>query len=169
MPDNYFISRCISDIHEGLRDGLSHFSQITRAALIYTIAPSDPIQVYDPQELLRGHEPRHKEIYMDTGLWRKTVPPRPDVIQIDRIHREEDLYLTGLISFGGRSRSVFYHMWFTEHHPDMCSTGPTERWLKHAAWRLSHDIANEDALYTGISGFFLKEYSTHAVRDFIQS
>lgn len=167
MPDNYFISRCIFDIHEGLRDGLSHFSQISRAALIYAVGPRDPIQVYDPQELLRGHESRLKETYVDSGLWRKTVPPRQDAIQVDRIQREESLDLTGLISFGGRSRSVFYQMWFTEHHPDMCSTGPTERWLEHAAWRLSHDIANEDALYTGISGFFLKEYSTHAVRDYI--
>jgi hypothetical protein len=49
----------------------------------------------------------------------------------------------------------------------MCSIGPSERWLEHAAWRFSHDIANEKDLYTGISGSFLKEYGTHAVRDFI--
>ena len=49
----------------------------------------------------------------------------------------------------------------------MCSTGPTERWLENAAWRLSHDVANEEALYTGISGQFLREYATHAVRDFL--
>ena len=51
-------------------------------------------------------------------------------------------------------------MWFTEHHPDMCSIGPTERWLEQAVWRVSHDIANEEELYTGISGGFLKEYAT---------
>jgi hypothetical protein len=58
-------------------------------------------------------------------------------------------------------------MWFTEHHPDMCSIGPSERWLEHAAWRFSHDVANDHELYTGISGSFLREYSSHAVRDFI--
>lgn len=58
-------------------------------------------------------------------------------------------------------------MWFTEQHPDMCAIGPTERWLEHAAWRFSHDIANEQELYTGISGAFLREYATHAVRDHI--
>ncbi len=58
-------------------------------------------------------------------------------------------------------------MWFTDHHPDMCSIGPTERWLEHAVYRFSHDIANEEELYTGISGGFLKEYATHAVRDYI--
>ena len=47
----------------------------------------------------------------------------------------------------------------------MCSIGPTERWLEHAAWRFAHDMANESALYTGISGSFLREYATHAVRD----
>ncbi len=49
----------------------------------------------------------------------------------------------------------------------MCSIGPTERWLEHAVYRFSHDIANEEELYTGISGGFLKEYATHAVRDYI--
>jgi hypothetical protein len=58
-------------------------------------------------------------------------------------------------------------MWFTEHHPDMCSIGPTERWLEHAAWRFNHDMASDRELYTGISGNFLREYATHAVRDHI--
>ena len=80
---------------------------------------------------------------------------------------EKNLQLAGIISYGGRSSSVFYQMWFSEHHPDMCSVGPSERWLEHAAWRFSHDIANEKHLYTGISGSFLREYATHAVRDFI--
>ncbi len=167
MPDNSFIHRCIFDILDGLRDGLSHFSQNSRAALIYAIQPKDLIRVCDPQDLLLGHEPRLKEIYLDSNQWRKKAPKQQSMIQFGHIYQEEDLNLTGLISFGGRSDSLFYQMWFTEHHPDMCSTGPTQRWLEHAAWRLSHDIANEDALYTGISGYFLREYSTHAVRDFI--
>ncbi|WP_432215083.1 hypothetical protein, partial [Salmonella enterica] len=54
-----------------------------------------------------------------------------------------------------------------EHHPDLCSIGPTECWLEHAVWRFSHDMANDLDLYTGISGYFLREYATHAVRDHI--
>ncbi|MEJ2040938.1 MAG: DNA integrity scanning protein DisA nucleotide-binding domain protein [Desulfosarcinaceae bacterium] len=80
---------------------------------------------------------------------------------------EKNLQLAGLISQGGRSNSAYYQMWFTEHHPDMCSIGPTERWLEHAAWRISHDLANDAELYTGISGSFLREYAAHAVRDYI--
>jgi hypothetical protein len=80
---------------------------------------------------------------------------------------EKNLGLTGLISCGSCSSSVVYQMWFTEHHPDMCSIGPTERWLEQAAWRFSHDIANDADLYTGISGSFLKEYAAHAVRDYL--
>ncbi len=81
--------------------------------------------------------------------------------------RSKDLGLAGLLSNGGYSGSLFFQRWFTEHHPDLCSTGPTERWLEHAVWRFSHDMANEKELYTGISGYFLREYATHAVRDHI--
>ncbi len=49
----------------------------------------------------------------------------------------------------------------------MCSIGPSEMWLEQAVWRLSHDIANEEDLYTGISGSFLREYATHAIRDYL--
>jgi hypothetical protein len=75
--------------------------------------------------------------------------------------------MTGLISFGGRSGSVCYQMWFTEHHPDMCSIGPSERWLEHAAWLLSHDFDADGTFCTGTSGYVLRGYATHAVRDYI--
>ncbi len=162
-----FINRCIFDILEGLRDGLSHFSQISRTALIYAKKPNSTMMVCDPQDLLRGHEPRLKELFLDSNQWRKSAPGNHNAGKFDHVLHEGNLNLAGLISFGGRSGSLFYQMWFTEHHPDMCSIGPTERWLEHAVWRLSHDISNEDALYTGISGYFLQGYSTHAVRDFI--
>ena len=44
---------------------------------------------------------------------------------------------------------------------------PTECWLEHAAYRLSHAFASPQQAYTGISGQFLREYATHAVRDYI--
>jgi len=165
--DEFFVCNCLADTADGLRDGLSHFSGPSRAAVIYAIQPDDPVCIYDPQNLLRGHEPRFKELYLESDAWRKQ--PRTPLLKNGSFHMasEKGLQLAGLISCGGRSRSVFYQMWFSEHHPDMCSIGPTERWLEHAAWRFSHDIANEKHLYTGISGSFLREYATHAVRDFI--
>jgi hypothetical protein len=162
-----FICNCLSDLSDGLRDGLSHFSGPSRAAVIYTLSPDQPIRIYDPQNLLRGHEPRFKELYLDTPDWHETR--RHQFLNNGSFHMvpEKNLQMAGLISFGGRSNSVFYQMWFTEHHPDMCAIGPTERWLEHAAWRFSQDIANHHELYTGISGSFLREYAIHAVRDFI--
>ena len=167
MWDPIFICNCLAETTDGLRDGLSHFSGPSRAAVIYAIRPEDPVYIYDPQNLLKDHEPKFQELYLDSDQWR--APPAQPLLKNGSFHMaiEKNLQLAGLISCGGRSRSVFYQMWFTEHHPDMCSIGPTERWLEHAAWRFSHDIANDKELYTGISGSFLREYATHAVRDYI--
>jgi hypothetical protein len=167
MLDESYRNLCIFHTLDGLRDGLSHFSHPSRAALIYAIEPQDPIRVYDPQNLLRGHEPILKEIYLDSDDWSQNAPDFDKMRRFGQIQVEENLQLAGLISCGGRSHSVFYQMWFTEHHPDMCSTGPTERWLEHAAWLLSHDLASDNTFCTGTSGYVLREYATHAVRDFI--
>jgi hypothetical protein len=144
---------CIYHILDGLRDGLSHYSTQSRVGLLYAISPKDPLRIYDPQNLLRGHEPKLKEIYLDSNDWRKG-------------NQVDSLPLAGLISFGGRFDPVFHQMWFTEHHPDMCSTGPTQRWLEHAAWLFSQDLSSENPC-VGTSGYVLQEYATHAVRDYI--
>jgi hypothetical protein len=162
-----FVCKCIEDTIDGLREGLSHFSGPSRAALIYAIAPTDEMHIYDPHNLLRGHEPILRELYLTSREWRGNMSISGGTKRFRDMRPEKNLDLTGLISYGGRSSSVFYQMWFTEHHPDMCSIGPTECWLEHAAWRFSHDIANEEELYTGISGSFLSEYATHAVRDYV--
>lgn len=167
MDDDTFTHRCITETAEGLREGLTLFSGPSRTAVIYSIKPGDPIYIYDPQNLLAGHEPKFKELYIDTDEWRKKPGLYYDKKKFSNLIPEKNLELAGLISYGGRSSSVVYQMWFTEHHPDMCTIGPTERWLEQAVWRLSHDIANEEDLYTGISGSFLKEYATHAVRDYL--
>ena len=167
LVNSNFICKCIEDTLDGLQDGLSHFSGSSRAAVIYAIAPDEPMRVCDPQNLLRGHEPIFEELYLATGDWRKNTRLSGEIKKFRHMVPEKNLELTGLISWGGRSSSVFYQMWFSEHHPDMCCIGPTECWLEHAAWRFSHDAANEEELYTGISGSFLSEYSTHAVRDYV--
>jgi hypothetical protein len=152
---------------EGLQDGLTHFSQPSRAALIYAVSSQGPIKVHDPQLLLNGHEPIIKELFLESQIWQEKAADIPRMDQPGFLQRENNLQLAGLISYGGRSQSIYYQMWFTEHHPDMCSVGPTERWLEQAAWRLGCDVASEDILYTGVSGAFLREYATHAVRDHI--
>ncbi len=167
MVKQTFIRRCITETIEGLRDGLTHFSGPSRAAVIYAITPDDPIHIFDPQNLLCGHEPKFKELYLDSDDWRKKDTVKYDKKKFSELIPEKNLGLAGLISYGGRSSSVLYQMWFTDHQPDICSIGPTECWLEHAVYRFSHDIANEEELYTGISGGFLKEYATHAVRDYI--
>ena len=167
MEINTFICQSIGDTLDGLRDGLSHFSGPSRAAVIFAMEAQDPMYVFDPQNLLAGHEPRLKELYVENRQWRKPPAIGSSSLKYDHIIPEENLQMAGLISFGGRSGSVYYQIWFTEHHPDVCSTGPTERWLEHAAWRFAHDMAGERSFYTGISGSFLREYATHAVRDYV--
>lgn len=158
---------CAFHIYEGLCEGLSHFSGPSRAAVIYATGRKNPMLIYDPQNLLEGHEPKLRELYIDSTAWRDDAVD-PDLLMIDgQPIPEKNLYLTGLISKGGRSRSIFYQMWFTEHHPDMCSIGPTERWLEHAVWLLSHDVISQDSAYLNTSGYVLREYATHAVRDYI--
>jgi hypothetical protein len=158
---------CLYHVMDGLSAGLSQFSGQSRTALIYAEGPEDPVRVYDPQDLLRGHEPRLEELYLDSNEWRSRGPDTRAMTTFGEMHHEGNLELTGLVSFGGRCRSIFYQMWFTEHHPDMCSIGPTERWLEHAAFLLANDFAFENALYAGSSGYVLREYATHAVRDYV--
>lgn len=167
MNEFTFTHMCIKQTAEGMREGLTHFSGPSRTAVIYAIKPKDPISIYDPQNLLAGHEPKFKELYIDSAGWREKTAIGYDKKKFSNLIPEKNLELAGLISYGGRSSSVVYQMWFTEHHPDMSSIGPTERWLEQAVWRFSHDVANEEDLYTGISGGFLKEYATHAVRDYL--
>jgi len=167
VKNSFFVHKCIEETIDGLQDGLSRFSGTSRTAVIYSIRPGDNLRVYDPQDLLKGHEPILKNLFLNSDNWQKAAKIPYDKKKFSDLVGEENLQLAGLISYGGRSSSVFYQMWFTEHHPDMCSIGPTERWLEQAVWRLSHDVANEEELYTGISGNFLREYATHAVRDYL--
>ena len=162
-----FVRRCVSNILGGLCDGLTHFSGISRAAVLLAVERDSPMMICDPQGLLKGHEPIFKSLYLDKQNWRRVdgVPDQHDNFT-DAIP-VKDPGLAGLLSYGSHSGSVFFQQWFTEHHPDMCSTGPTQCWLEYAAWLLSSDMANRNDLYSAISGNFLKEYATHAVRDHI--
>ncbi len=167
MDDDLIRKLSAFHIYEGLRDGLSHFSGPSRVAVIYAVRPDGPIRIYDPQNLLRGHEPKLAELYHDSDQWRRRGPA-PEVLNgLTYPVLDKNLGLAGLISLGGWSRSVYYQMWFTEHHPDMCAIGPTERWLEHAIWLLSHDMVSDNTPYLDTAGYVLQEYAAHAVRDHI--
>jgi len=165
IRDDNFIHRCISDAINGLRDGLTHFSGPSRVAVIYSLTPESGLFICDPESLLRGYDPRLKTLFLQSTEWKSPIDLEVTQANFNYIHPVKNLQLDGIISYGGKSASVFYQMWFTEHHPDMCSTGPTERWLEHAVLRFSQDAIGDQDLYTGISGNFLREYATHAVHD----
>lgn len=166
MEDKSPSSIYILNIFNGLVEGITHFSKPSRVALIYAIKPSDDIQIYDPQGLLKGHELKLKEIYLDNPAWRNeissalTKQPRGEFLFSHR------LSLTGLINFGGSSHSLFYQMWFTEHHSDMCSIYPTERWLEHAGRLMAQDFSS-GIMNSNTSGQVLQNYSLHAITDHI--
>ncbi|MGB3212690.1 MAG: DNA integrity scanning protein DisA nucleotide-binding domain protein [Desulforhopalus sp.] len=167
MQDKYFVNRCIRETLSGLRDGLTLFSGTSRSAVIFTLSQTDAPSICDPQNLLRGYEPKLKDLYIENNDWCKPIDPLSGYRSYNHIEIQPNLQLDGLISNGGSSSSVYYQMWFTEHHPNICSLSPTECWLEHAVLRFSHDMANDSHLYTGISGSFLREYALHAVHDCI--
>jgi len=167
LHNSLFINRCISETLLGLCDGLSRFSGNSRAALIFALNQESELIICDPHNLLRGYEPKLKALYLESDDWCKSIIEAPPSCRYNDIETLQNLHLDGLISLGGSSGPVYYQMWFTEHHPNICSLGPTECWLEHAVLRFSHDIANDSSLYTGISGNFLREYATHAVHDCI--
>lgn len=157
---------CLHTVLEGLRLGLCEFSGPSRAALIYAAKADAPLRIVDPQNLLRGHEPRLREYFLDTDQWLEGLPVPEQVSFFDQYHARR-LGLAGLVSLGGRSRGVAYQMWFTEQHPDLCSPGPTRRWLELALRQLSTSMTSPDILALDAASNTLQEMAPHAVHDFI--
>ncbi len=166
MFSGAFENVCIFHILDGLSNGLSHYSEASRVALVYAINPGDPLNIYDPQNLLRGHEPKLKEYYLDSNEWRMEPASGQDVVFLDR-EEYEGLQLAGIITFGGRSGTVAYQMWFTEEHLDMCSHGPTIRWMEYAVRLFSQNYRVQNVLGIDITGYALQQCAVHAVRDHI--
>ncbi len=165
MDKASFENICVFHILDGLRDGLSHFSQSSRAALIYAEHADSPPRICDPQDLLSGHEPKLRDFYLYSSKWRVSGNASREIETLDS--DESKLDLSGIISFGARSRSMYYQMWFTDQHPDMCSVGPTRRWLEHAASLLSQNFEVRNVMNLDTAGFVLQHCSNHAVRDHI--
>ena len=108
MDECIFAHRCIVETLEGLRDGLTQFSDPSRTAVIYSIKPDDPIQIYDPQNLLTGQQPKFKKLYIDTDDWGNKTAISYDKKKFSNLIPEKNLKLAGLISYGGCSSSVLY-------------------------------------------------------------
>ena len=166
MSFNSINSLCIYHLVDGLRDGLSHFSHLSRAAVLYAIDPGDPIRVYDPQDLLKGHGTKLLDLYTKSNAWRFVCQSEAEGNYFQPVDYP-DYQLTGLINCGGQSPSVFHQMWFTEQHPDMCSTGPTRCWLEYAGTLLSMEFSGSNAQRLYNAGRVLQQFATHAVRDYI--
>lgn len=164
IPNESFAATCIKDTLNGLRAGISQFSGPSSVAVIYRLTPESPLRIFDPDNLLGDHAPMLRSVYLESDEWRIKREEFPETCNYSHIQYIDDYQLAGVISYGGRSATVPYQMWFTEHHPDMCSTGPTKRWLEHTVLRFSHDMANGE-LYTGISGCFLREFAMQAIHD----
>jgi len=159
-------TQCIFHIQDGLREGLTHFSSPSRAAVIYGLEPDAPLSVYDPQHLLDGHEPKLKDFFLDTESWRENAPDFGRLMPFEPARAPEP-HLSGLVAYACFGRPVAYQMWFTEHHPDMCSIGPTLRWLEHAAGLLAQNLGSGSQLAVNAAGYVLQGYARHAVRDYI--
>jgi hypothetical protein len=167
MNQAYYYKLCITNILKGVEEGLSKFSNPSKVALIYAAQEAHSISVFDPHNILRGHETKLKEIYYDN--WdecRQAIKKKISGQPQGYILPEENLALSGLISYGGCANEFFYQMWLTDHHPDMCSIHPTERWLEQAACLLANDY-NSGMAAMNSSDYVLKNYSLQAVADYI--
>ncbi|THB78433.1 MAG: DNA-binding protein [Desulfobacteraceae bacterium] len=167
MNQSIYHKLCITNITNGVAQGLSQFSQQSSAALIYVDRPGEAFQVFDPHNILKGHELKIKEIYFDgaDALLQKVngILKRQPEGYIAFCH---ELELAGLITFGGCSHSFYYQMWLTEHHPDMCSIEPTRRWLEQAASLLATDYNTQNSEINS-SDYVLKNYALQAIADYI--
>ncbi|WP_243544660.1 DNA integrity scanning protein DisA nucleotide-binding domain protein [Pseudodesulfovibrio tunisiensis] len=166
MAGRHFESVCIFHILDGLRDGLSHFSQPSRVALIYCTEHGGAPRIYDPQDLLRGHEPKLRDFYLYSARWRGVPIDSPEVVFLDQDHYNR-LDMAGVVAYGARTRSVAYQVWFTEEHPDMCSLGPTKRWMEYAVRLFSQNYETEDVTNIDAAGYMLQHCAVHAVRDYL--
>ena len=98
MSVNAFTCRCIAETSDGLCDGLSHFSGPSRSAVIYALMPHDPVYIYDPQHLHNGHEPKFKDLYLESNDWRTDAGISNDKMKFIHMLPEKNLELAGLIS-----------------------------------------------------------------------
>jgi hypothetical protein len=167
MDQALYRKLCMANIINGVTEGVTKFSHPSRVALIFAADANDPVKVLDPQDLLRGHGVKIQTMFCtEERRWRnrikKEIARQPGGYQVP----ENDLALSGLISYGCICSDFFYQAWFTEHHPDLCSIYPTQRWLEQAATLLIHDYNGWNAPVHS-SEYVLKNYALQAIADHI--
>ena len=167
MDQTVYKKLCVTNILNGLIEGLSKYSKPTRVAVIFAESFDTPFQIFDYHDLLRGHESKIKKIFQTNDKeFRNELKGNMKNQADGSFVPYTDLELAGLISFGGSCSDLFYQVWFAEHHPDMCSTQPTERWLEQAANLLVHDYSSQRAAINS-SEYVLKNYALQAIADHV--
>lgn len=161
MTTNLLFRKSLSHIFDGLCAGLRRFSGPSRVAVAYALHPAGPVFIHDPQDLLREHEPKIQELFRDPLSFLCSQHP-----EYDGFFPCRDVQLSGVISFGARAASLPLQMWFTDHHPDICSVLPTQRWLEQAC-RLMVQSMESRACTVENAGLILQDFALHAVRDAI--
>jgi hypothetical protein len=167
MDQMLYQKLCVANIMNGVTEGLTQFSHPSRVALIFAADPDDPVKVLDPQDLLRGHAVKIQTMFCEEqDQWRTRIKTEIDHQPRGYQIPENDLALSGLITYGCSCSDFFYQAWFTEHHPDLCSIHPIQRWLEQAATLLIHDFNGRNApVYS--SEYVLKNYALQAIADHI--
>ena len=163
-PDRHHL-HSLYYVLDGLRQGLCKFSGPSRAAIIYAIAPEDPLRILDPQNLLHEHKTAIRKYFVDSDEWRRDLPQSHQFF-FDQA-QARSLELPGVLSLGRRARNSSYQMWFTDYHTDMCSIGPTLRWLEFALSHLSQSLIVQDMLSVESAGRLLQEMAVHSIHDHI--
>ncbi len=166
MRSDRFENICLFHILDGLRDGLSHYTRPTRVALVYCIEPAGELHVYDPMNLLRGHETMLRDFFLYNQEWRKEKPFAGGLELLDRKHFQ-GLQLAGIIAHGGRTDAVGYQVWFTEEYPDICSLGPIRMWMEYAVRLFAQNYEIQNVMNIDTAGYVLQQCANHAVRDFL--
>jgi hypothetical protein len=166
MNNIIYQNLCISNLFNGLVEGLSKFSNRSEVALIYCPDQNSGIFVYDPQSILKEHASILQKIHSEEKKWFSKIKKSVSNKAADHLVAVENPNLAGLICYGAACKSFFYQMWFTNHHPDMCSIKPTEKWLEHTASLISTDYPSGRNI-VGSSGYILKNYSLQAIADYI--
>ncbi|MCK5347827.1 MAG: DNA-binding protein, partial [Desulfobacula sp.] len=112
MNQSFYYKLCITNILNGVAEGLSKYSHPSKVALIFIPKENDPVSVFDPQNILRGHESKLKEIFYDNhSQWREEINGKLNNQPQGYMVTEDDLSLAGLISYGGCSNDFYYQMW----------------------------------------------------------
>ena len=159
---------CLHTVLEGLRLGLCEFSGPSRVALVYAEKPGrSPAHCRSPAPAARARA-AHPRIFQGQPRSGQEGLPKPELVALLRPAPRQ----APGPGRGGQPGRAAPAGWPTrcgsrEQHPDLCSSGPTRRWLELALRQFSNGLASQDTLALDTSANTLQEMAPHAVHDFI--